>query len=164
MEPSPNPKEITSRYEKLLVALVTAGVDFAVVGGLAVIFNGYPRMTADADIVVGDSPENLRNLLNCLCNWGDGFARELKIEDFAPQEGAIRVMEDFDLDIFTRMMGKTLEDFRPRLRYVEVGPVRLPYLSPEDLVALKKHSWREKDKFDVAAMAEIITRERRTTT
>jgi hypothetical protein len=43
MEPSPNPKEITSRYEKLLVAIVTAGIDFAVVCGLAVIFNGYPR-------------------------------------------------------------------------------------------------------------------------
>jgi len=41
MEPSPEPRETTSRFEKLLAALVTNRVDFAVVGGLAVIFNGY---------------------------------------------------------------------------------------------------------------------------
>ena len=38
MEHSPKPRENTSRVEKLLAALVTEGVDFAVVGGLAVIF------------------------------------------------------------------------------------------------------------------------------
>ena len=35
-------------------------------------------------------------------------------------------MEDFDLDIFTRMRGKSLEDFRPRLRYLETSGVRIP--------------------------------------
>jgi hypothetical protein len=44
MEPSPEPRETISRFEKLLAALVTNRVDFAVVGGLAVIFNGYPRL------------------------------------------------------------------------------------------------------------------------
>jgi hypothetical protein len=38
MEPSPEPRETTSRFEKLLAALVTNRVDFAVVGALAVIF------------------------------------------------------------------------------------------------------------------------------
>ena len=38
MEPSPEPKETTSRFEKLLAALVADRVDFPVVGGLAVIF------------------------------------------------------------------------------------------------------------------------------
>ena len=38
MEPSPEPRETISRFEKLLAALVTNRLDFAVVGGLAVIF------------------------------------------------------------------------------------------------------------------------------
>jgi len=41
MEPSPEPRETTSRFEKLLAALVTERVDFAVVGGLAVIFKAW---------------------------------------------------------------------------------------------------------------------------
>ena len=49
MDHSPKPREITSRFEKLLVALAADGVDFAVVGGVAVIFNGYPRLTLDVD-------------------------------------------------------------------------------------------------------------------
>jgi hypothetical protein len=159
MDHSPKPGEITSRFEKLLVALAADRVDFAVVGGLAVIFNGYPRLTLDVDILVHDAPENLRKLLDCLAGWGEGWARELKPEDFVFQEGSIRVMEEFDLDIFTRMNGRSLDDFRPRLRHLEIGGVRIPYLAPEDLIFLKQGSWRDKDKLDVQAMREIIARE-----
>ena len=162
MDHSPKPREIISRFEKLLVALATDGIDFAVVGGLAVIFNGYPRLTLDVDILVHAVPENLRKLLDSLAGWGEGWARELKPADFVFQEGAIRVMEEFDLDIFTRMSGKSLEDFRPRLRHLETGSVRIPYLAPEDLIFLKQGSWRDKDKLDVQAMREIIAREART--
>jgi hypothetical protein len=142
-----------------LAALATDRVDFAAVGGLAVIFNGYPRLTLDADILVHDAPGNLRKLLDCLAGWGEGWARELKPEDFGFQEGSIRVMEEFDLDIFTRMNGRSLEDFRPRLRHLETGGVRIPYLAPEDLIFLKQDSTRDKDKLDVQAMREIIARE-----
>jgi hypothetical protein len=52
MEPSPEPRETISRFEKLLAALVTNRVNFAVAGGLAVILNGDPRLTLDADVIV----------------------------------------------------------------------------------------------------------------
>jgi hypothetical protein len=159
MDHSPKPREITSRFEKLLAGLAADRVDFAVVGGLAVIFNGYPRLTLDADIIVADSPENLQRLIDCLKGWGEGWARELKPRDFAELEGAVRVMEEFDLDIFTRLNGKSLDDFRPRLRHLETGSTRIAYLAPEDLIFLKQGSWREKDQFDVAAMREVMARE-----
>jgi len=159
MEHSPERRETTSRFERLLAALVTSNVDFAVVGGLAVIFNGYPRLTLDADILVDDAPDNLGRLLSCLSGWGEGWARELKPEDFTPAEGSIRVMEEFDLDIFTQMDDHKLDDFRPRLRYLDTSGVRVPYLSPVDLILLKQGSWREKDKLDVQAMKEILARE-----
>jgi hypothetical protein len=142
-----------------LAALAADRVDYAVVGGLAVIFNGYPRLTLDADILVADTPDNLRRLIDCLTKWGEGWARELKPEDFSELVGAIRVIEDFELDVFTRMNDRLLEDFRPRLRFLETANTRIAYLSPEDLIFLKQGSWREKDQFDVAAMREIIARE-----
>ena len=158
-EHSPEPRETISRFGKQLVNLARSGVDFAVVGGLAVIFNGYDRLTLDADILIEDSPENIRRLLGCLSLWGEGWARELSIDDFVPQEGSIRVMEEFDLDIFTRMRGQSLGDFRARLRQLQVDTVAINYLGPADLILLKQNSWREKDKLDVLAMKEVIARE-----
>jgi hypothetical protein len=154
-EPAP---ENFSQFEKLLVDLARSGIDFAVVGGVAVSLNGFVRATDDLDILVGDKPENIRLLLDTLGRWGEGWARELKPDDFVAQEGSIRVMEDFDLDIFTRMRGKSLEDFRPRLRHLQSAETRVAYLAPEDLIFLKQGSWREKDQLDVTALKEILTR------
>ena len=139
-----------------MVELVRAGVDFAVVGGVAVSLNGFVRATDDLDVIVRQSPENIRKLLGCLSQWGEGWARELKEEDFVAQEGSIRVMEEFDLDIFTRMRGRSFEDFRPRLRYLAVGEFRIPYLAAADLIFLKEGSWREKDQLDVGALKRIL--------
>jgi hypothetical protein len=154
-----SPNENFFRFGSLLVELVRADVDFAAVGGVAISLNGFVRGTEDVDILVHNSPDNLRKLLDCLKNWGEGWARELKIEDFAVEEGSIRVMENFDLDIFVKMRGKTLDDFRPNLRYFDSDGARIAYLSPADLIFLKEGSWREKDKLDVAAMKEILARE-----
>lgn len=159
MQPESESRETISRFEKLLVALASRDVDFCVVGGLAVILNGYVRLTEDADILVDESLANIRRLLEVLRGWGEGWARELKPEDFGAQEGSIRVMEEFDLDIFTRMRGKSLADFRPRLRCFETSGVRIAYLSPNDLVFLKDGSFRDKDQLDTLAMREVVARE-----
>jgi hypothetical protein len=156
MPEKPSPPENYFQFEKLLVELARHNVDFAVVGGVAVSLNGFVRATDDVDILVHEAPDNVRRLLDCLSQWGEGWARELRPDDFIPQEGSIRVMEEFDLDIFTRMRGHSLEDFRPRLRYLQTGEARVPYLPPEALIVLKEGSWREKDQIDVAALREIL--------
>ena len=152
---TPSPPENYFQFEKLLVGLAQAGVEFAVVGGVAVSLNGFVRATDDVDILVNESNDNVRKLLDYLSHWGEGWARELTLDDFVPKEGSIRVMEDFDLDIFTRMKGKSLEDFRPRLRYLAVGGVQVPYLAAIDLLFLKEGSMREKDQLDVTALKRI---------
>jgi hypothetical protein len=157
----PAPNENFFQFGSLLAELARAGVDFAAVGGVAISLNGFVRATEDMDILAHNSPENLRKLLDCLKNWGEGWARELKIEDFAIEEGSIRVMEDFDLYIFVKMRGKTLDDLRPNLRHFESDGARIAYLSPADLIFLKEGSWREKDQLDVSAMKEVLAREAR---
>jgi hypothetical protein len=157
-ETSPMP-EACFPFESLLVALVRGRVEFAVVGGVAVSLNGFVRATEDVHILVQDAPENIRRLLGCLGQWGEGWARELRVEDFEPQEGSIPVIEQFDLDIFTRMRGYSFEDFHPRLRRLETGGVSIPYLSASDLILLKRDSWREKDRLDVAALQRILDAE-----
>ena len=59
------------------------------------------------------------------------------------------------------MRGRSLDDFRPRLRFLESDKTRIPYISPQDLIYLKQNTWRDKDKLDVLAMEEIVARENR---
>jgi hypothetical protein len=155
MPETPSAKETTSPFERLLVDLVRGGVDYAVVGGVAVSLNGFIRATDDLDILVHEAPGNIRRLLGCLAGWGEGWVRELTVEDFSPQEGSIRVIEDFALNIFVRMRGHSLEGFRSRLRHLETSGVRIPYLAADDLILLKQDSWREKDKLDVATLRKL---------
>jgi len=54
------------------------------------------------------------------------------------------------------MRGRSLEDFRPRLRYSAVGEVRIAYLDAVDLIFLKEGSWREKDQLDVVTLNRIL--------
>ena len=59
------------------------------------------------------------------------------------------------------MRGKSLEDFRHRLKYLESASIRIPYIAPEDLIWLKQQSWREKDRMDVFALKEILAKQGR---
>ncbi len=147
-------------FEKLLAALVNGRVDFALVGGLAVGLNGFLRGTKDVDILVGDEPRNLEKLLEVLRGWGEGWARELSVEDFTPEEGCIKVSEEFDLDIFTRMTGRSLDDFRQHLKYSSNEAVRVPFLDASAIIELKQHSVREKDQLDVLALRRILQDEK----
>lgn len=160
MENPDSPREIISQFEKLLARIAAAGIDFAAVGGLAVILNGYDRQTRDVDIIVNPDPENIRKLLAFLSTWGEGWGRELTLADFESlQEGSIRIQEEFDLDVFVKMRGRSLDDFRPRLRYLPSDGVQIPVIAPEDLIHCKEASWRDKDKIDVSALQAILKRD-----
>ena len=132
MEKTSSARETISPFAELLVKLSLAGVDYATVGGVAVLLNGYFRITEDVDIIIDERTDNVRRMLKVLEDFGEGHARELAPEEFIPQEGAIRIFEEFALDVFTRMRGRALAAFRPALRYHEFGGQRIPFISPAD--------------------------------
>ncbi len=102
-----------------------------------------------------------KTFANC-CNSLETGAKVLRVNSrrkTLPSNRAIRVSEEFDLDIFVKMHGESIDDFRPNLRFFQSDEVRIAYLSPIDLVLLKAGSWREKARLDVAAMKAILDRE-----
>jgi hypothetical protein len=147
-------------FEKLLAALATAQVDFLCVGGVACSLCGFVRATEDVDIIVARQPANLEKMLAVLRGFGEGAARELTPEDFSDEEGAIRVVEDFPVDIFVRMRGRALEDLLTYRHWHDVAGIRIPYLGAAGLILLKQESWREKDRLDVAALQRLQAEEK----
>lgn len=67
-------------FAKLLARLANHGVHFLVVGGVAVTLQGYVRLTETVDLLIDGDPSNVRRLLACLADYGEGHARELSPE------------------------------------------------------------------------------------
>jgi len=139
-------------YEKLLAKLVRAEVKFMIVGGVAVALNGFVRTTEDIDVLIEASAENVTRLLDELRNFGEGHARELSPADFSDSEGAIRIIEDFPLDVFTMMRGKRYADLVGSTKTTRIDDVEVRYLNSEALIALKSDSQRDQDRIDVSAL------------
>lgn len=155
-----------SPYEKLLAALLAANVDFALIGGLACSLCGWTRATVDIDLLVRRERGNIERLLACLSAYGTGAAKELAPEDFTDEPGAIRVMEDFAIDIFVRIAGMSYDDLAASVIVTDVtvenGHLQVPHVNAHALIEIKSASVREQDRFDVAALRRIVAGERLT--
>jgi predicted nucleotidyltransferase len=145
-------------YEKLLAKLARAEVKFMIVGGVAVALNGFVRTTEDVDILIEASAENVTRLLDELGNFGEGHARELSPADFSDSEGAVRIIEDFPLDVFTMMRGKRYVDLVGSTKTTRIDDVEVRYLNAQALIALKSDSQRDQDRIDVSALRSLRDR------
>jgi hypothetical protein len=146
-------------FAELLVELSRNGVKYILVGGLAVDLCGYSRVTHDVDIIIDYSKENINLLISILFNFGEGSVRELSYTDFDLEEGCIRIVEDFPLDIFTIMRSHTYQDLTRYVKFYEINEVKIPYLGAEGLIELKQTSYRAKDQLDVQTLKVLLSNE-----
>ncbi len=79
-------------------------------------------------------------------------------DDFMLEEGSIRIVEDFPVDVFTIMSGHTYEDLLPLSSIHQIDQVEIVYLNAEGLIKLKSDSLRPQDQLDVQALQEIQRR------
>lgn len=148
------------QLERLLVDLSRAEVRYLVVGGVACSLNGHTRATFDVDLLLDADPANIAKLLAVLATLGEGYARELRVEDFGDEEGAVRLIEDFPIDMFTRMGGRRYADML-RYRKVHRGAADIPYIDIDGLILLKSGSVREQDRIDVEVLRRMRASEGR---
>ena len=142
-------------FEKLLVHLADGGVDFILVGGLAVTLQGYVRFTEDVDILLSGEASNIRRFLDVMGTFGEGFANELMPEDFGDEEGAVRIVEEVEecqLDVFTVMSGRRYLDVIKDADVFDAAGRSIRYASKASLIGWKERSVREKDRIDAEAL------------
>lgn len=153
------PQMMEPSFARLLAVLAEGGVRFVLVGGLAVTLQGYVRFTEVVEILIDSSRDNVRRLLDVMGGYGEGFARELSVDDFTDEEGAIRITEELEhcqLDIFTRMSGRTYDDVVRDSDVFRLGSHEIRYASKASLIAWKEKSVREKDRLDAMALRELM--------
>ncbi len=80
----------------------------------------------------------------------------LTVKDFELEEGCIRIVESFPLDVFTIMRGNIYEQlFEYKKVFRSQNGVKIPYLNQDGLILLKKGSLRPKDQIDVIELRKI---------
>ena len=142
-------------YEDVLrvVALLEEEhVEYALIGGYALALQGIVRLTEDVDILVEPTLENSRRWVRALSRLPDGAAKELIGDDTLHQElYAIRINDEFTVDVLNSASGFTWKELAPYRRRVE----GISVLSLEGLLKMKEHG-RLKDQADAEAIRKAL--------
>ncbi len=156
-------------YHEVLAALQAAGARFVVVGGLAVNLQGVPRPTADIDLVIELTPENVRSVVEALRSVGlrprlpappEGLAdprtraqwiRERHLTAYTLCDPA-NPMRSVDILVDTPL---SFEELAASADSVEARGIRFAVASIEALIRMKEHAGRERDLADVEALRTL---------
>jgi predicted nucleotidyltransferase len=154
----------------LLRRLSEEGVDFIVIGGVAVEFHGYSRFTKDLDIVYATNAANLERLGGVLMGIG---ARLRGIEEalpFVPDTRTLKHTQMLTLDtplgaidLLVNPDGSArYEEMRERSLAVDLDGVEIRVVSLDDLLSMKRAAGRPQDVADVDALltAQRVRRQR----
>lgn len=157
------------RVRDLLRRLLDGGVDFVVVGGIAVIMQGAPRLTKDLDICYSTETQNL----DCLGNVLVALKARLRgVEEevpFIPDRRTLRHTQiltlstaDGNLDLLVRPDGApTFGSLKTRADEMDIDGLKVRIASVADLIAMKRASGRAQDLVDLETL-EIIRHRSRT--
>ena len=155
MTQSPAP-DFRSALAALFEALKTIGRPAMLIGGLAVIARGVPRLTIDIDAVIQGEGLDVDRLWEVLRRSGLE-ARVTDAEEIAEERLVLLLRHSASgvtVDLSLGWMQFEREAME-RATTVDLGGVPVPVATPEDLVVLKAVAWRAVDKFDVT---ELIVR------
>jgi predicted nucleotidyltransferase len=147
--------------ERILQALAEHGVDYVLIGGLAVQTHGHVRTTNDADLIPAPDPANLKRLAAALRSLDarvlNPGSEDVEIDarmlpratiwQFATRDGGIDVMHEVP-------DGAPFDELSARALRVRLGDVEVPVVGLDDLIRMKLARGRSIDLEDVAALTD----------
>lgn len=153
--------EVPLDAERIFRALSEHGVEYVLIGGLAVQTHGHVRMTNDADLIPAPDPPNLERLAAALRSL-DARVLNPGAEDTAvdarmlPQATTWQlVTRDGGIDVIHEAPGaRPYLELSERALHVRLGDIDVPVVSLDDLIHMKLARGRPVDVADVAALTD----------
>jgi hypothetical protein len=145
------------RFLDVLRALAREGVDYVLVGGVALGVHGLVRATEDVDLFIRPDSQNVERLKRALRSvWDDPDIAGITAQDLAGEYPTIRYGppgEGFVIDLLSRLGSAfAFEDLEFETILVEGVPVKVA--TPATLYRMKKGTIRPIDRADAAALRE----------
>ncbi|MBI2089677.1 MAG: hypothetical protein HYT78_13225 [Deltaproteobacteria bacterium] len=157
--------------ERIIKVLAKHRVRFVLIGALAARLQGFPRLTADADITPARDRDNLDRLARALRELDarvfteavpEGLPFDCSAETLSRAEMWNLVTTAGRLDLaFTPSGTAGYEDLIQHALRFEVYGIELPAASLEDIIRSKEAADRPQDRQDVLVMREMLRRGRR---
>lgn len=142
----------------LWTSLNRNGVEYIMVGGVAVTLHGYIRLTADIDVWINDTVENRRKLRVALREYGMGDFFMMETLQIVPGWTYFHLNNGIRMDLMVNVKGLEGVGFDECLKYAfvaEVHGVNVPFLHFEHLLSAKKAANRPKDQPDIAFLEQL---------
>ncbi len=135
-----------------MAALDHFGVEYLIVGGVAVGFHAEPRFTKDLDVLVHVEPTNFESLMSALREFGAPL-HLVKPEDFLRKDFVFFFgSPPWRIDILTSIPGVDFRQAYSERVQVKLGGVIVSCISKKWLISAKKASGRFQDLADIDAL------------
>ena len=128
---------------------------YLIIGGYAFSFYAEPRFTKDIDILIEQSRENAKKILNCIKDFG--FSElDLTEKDFLESNQVIQLgMAPLRIDILTSIEGMDFQKLWENHVVGNYGNTDVNFISKKDLILSKRKSGRKQDLADIEKLEKI---------
>jgi hypothetical protein len=157
-------------YRELFKAMNDAEIKYLVVGGVAVNLHGYRRFTADVDILLALDEPNLEKMTMVMHDMGyterlpvalKDLANKATVEMFLQEKGMTAYTflsarrERIDVDILAPD-SLSFQEYDKQKVFLDIDEdIKVPVISVDDLINMKRVANREKDISDVRMLLEL---------
>lgn len=156
--------------ERIITTLARHGVRYVLIGAVAARLQGFPRLTADADITPAQDQENLMRLARALTELDARIFTEV-VPEGLPFDCSPAMLARADLWSLVTSAGRLDLAFRPSgtggyddlIRTAvpfQIHGVRIEVASLEDIIRSKIAADRPQDRQDVVVLREMLRRGR----
>ena len=146
--------ELQPDFREFLKLLNIHRVEYLVIGGYAVVYHGYMRMTDDLDVWVRRSPDNANRIVAALKEFGFDVPK-LSTDLFTEERKVTRMgIEPQRLEILTSIPGVDFDTCWAERAEVEWNGISVNFLSLKRLRENKRAAGRHKDLADLDNLPE----------
>ena len=154
---SPRTPEQTD-LAKLCAALNAESARYIVVGGMAIIQQGFLRATEQIDLLLERSRDNQSRVRKALEILPDKSVREVEDTDL-DEYLVVRVADEIVVDLMLSACGVTYDEALSDIELKVVEGVSIPFASANILLKMKQ-TYRDKDIPDRIFLEEKLRKER----
>lgn len=146
--------DLFAEFKQLVLALDRGGVEYAVVGALAVAIHGAPRATTDIDLLV--EPSSLGRALEIARDGGFAFpALPMKFRDGTEVQRMTKIEGGDTLTLDYLLVSDSLAPAWASRERLETDFGAVTVVSREALLRMKVAAGRPRDLGDVASLEEM---------